>query len=282
MHMYSGHACLWLLTGLLLVSACDFAPSGDPPESVSGPFAFTLELSPDGQGRADTVVLGRYTRLSFRESATQARIQGLRVYLNDRLIAEAPDAGGFVLDATGEARAVTQLRPERVRGLVAYPAGLVDERQPGLADVLPDENHGGIGAHRIRQRLPANNAGVVDWVSGLGQPVRVVYEAGPTGYGLYRLITSLGHACTVAAPSLIPTKAGDRVKTNRRDAVTLARLLRAGALTPIWVPDEVHEAVRDLVRARDASGEAEICAGSVSCETSTVLAATSRRPVAGR
>src|SRR3954454_6438256 len=76
------------------------------------------------------------------------------------------------------------------------------------------------------------------------------YEAGPTGYGLYRQILALGHACTVAAPSLIPRRPGDRVKTNRRDAQCLARLLRAGELTAVWVPDETHEAVRDLVRTR--------------------------------
>jgi transposase len=81
-------------------------------------------------------------------------------------------------------------------------------------------------------------------------------EAGPTGYGLHRLITGLGHDCTVVAPSLVPRKPGDRVKTNRRDAVALARLPRAGELTPVWVPDEGHEAMRDLVRARAAAVEA--------------------------
>jgi transposase len=79
------------------------------------------------------------------------------------------------------------------------------------------------------------------------------YEAGPTGYGLYRLIKSLGHECVVAAPSLIPKKPGDRVKTNRRDALNLAKLLRAGELTAVWVPDTRHEAMRDLVRARGAA-----------------------------
>jgi transposase len=79
------------------------------------------------------------------------------------------------------------------------------------------------------------------------------YEAGPTGYGLHRLIESLGHDCIVVAPSLIPKKPGERVKTNRRDAVALARLLRAGELTAVWVPDERHEAMRDLVRAREAA-----------------------------
>jgi len=79
------------------------------------------------------------------------------------------------------------------------------------------------------------------------------YEAGPTGYGLYRLIKSLGHDCIVVAPSLIPKRSGDHVKTNRRDASNLARLLRAGELTAVWVPDERHEAMRTLSRAREAA-----------------------------
>jgi transposase len=81
------------------------------------------------------------------------------------------------------------------------------------------------------------------------------YEAGPTGYGTYRQIMSLGHECMVVAPSLIPKKAGDRVKTNRRDALSLAKLLRAGELTAVWVPDARHEAMRDLTRARGAAVE---------------------------
>lgn len=81
------------------------------------------------------------------------------------------------------------------------------------------------------------------------------YEAGPTGYGLQRQISDLGHDCAVIAPSLIPKRPGERVKTNRRDALTLARLHRAGELTAIWVPDPGHEAVRDLVRAREAAME---------------------------
>ena len=85
--------------------------------------------------------------------------------------------------------------------------------------------------------------------------LRVCYEAGPCGYGLHRQITALGHDCTVVAPSLVPVRAGNRVKTNRRDAVTLARLHRAGELTAIWIPDPTHEAMRDLVRARTAAME---------------------------
>jgi transposase len=85
------------------------------------------------------------------------------------------------------------------------------------------------------------------------QRLTFCYEAGPTGYGLHRQITSLGHACIVVAPSLIPKRRGDKVKTNRRDAMSLAKLLRAGELTPVWVPDPRHEAMRDLTRARDSA-----------------------------
>jgi transposase len=85
------------------------------------------------------------------------------------------------------------------------------------------------------------------------QRLTFCYEAGPTGYGLYRQIESLGHACVVVAPSLIPKKPGDRVKTNRRDAVNLAKLLRAGELTAVWVPDRHHEAMRDLMRTREVA-----------------------------
>ncbi|WP_036260261.1 IS110 family transposase [Mesorhizobium sp. WSM3224] len=96
---------------------------------------------------------------------------------------------------------------------------------------------------------------VVQRIAAKFDRVYFCYEAGPTGYGLYRLIRSLGHECMVVAPSLIPTKPGDRVKTNRRDALSLARLLRAGELTAVWVPDGSHEAMRDLVRARTAAVE---------------------------
>lgn len=76
------------------------------------------------------------------------------------------------------------------------------------------------------------------------------YEAGPCGYGPHRQLVGLEHDCIVVAPSLIPVKAGGRVKTDRRDAVMLAKLHRAGELTAVWVPDAAHEAMRDLVRAR--------------------------------
>ena len=83
--------------------------------------------------------------------------------------------------------------------------------------------------------------------------LRVCYEAGPTGYVLYWQLTRMGIHCDVVAPTLIPVKAGDRVKTDRRDAIKLARSYRSGDLTPVWVPDATHEALRDLVRAREAA-----------------------------
>jgi transposase len=84
-----------------------------------------------------------------------------------------------------------------------------------------------------------------------GRPLSFCYEAGPCGYGIYRQLIDLGQRCDVVAPSLIPKKPGDRVKTNRRDATLLARLHRAGELTVVWVPDADHEAMRDLVRLRN-------------------------------
>lgn len=83
--------------------------------------------------------------------------------------------------------------------------------------------------------------------------LRFCYEAGPCGYALYWLLTELGAHCDVVAPTLVPVRAGDRVKTDRRDAEKLARCYRSGDLTPVWVPDAAHEALRDLVRAREAA-----------------------------
>lgn len=101
----------------------------------------------------------------------------------------------------------------------------------------------------------AATAKLVRKLAGKYRRLMFCYEAGPTGYGLHRLIKNLGHDCIVVAPSLIPKKAGERVKTNRRDAVVLAKLLRAGELTAVWVPDPRHEAMRDLTRAREAAVE---------------------------
>src|SRR5438552_15577238 len=88
---------------------------------------------------------------------------------------------------------------------------------------------------------------------GPASRLRVCYEAGPHGYSLYWHLSKLGVHCDVVAPTLVPVKAGDRVKTDRRDAEKLARCYRSGDLTAVWVPDEGSEALRDLVRAREAS-----------------------------
>src|ERR1700736_1487306 len=87
-------------------------------------------------------------------------------------------------------------------------------------------------------------------LGGAGVRLRFCYEAGPCGDGIQRHVSAPGHQCVVVAPSLIPKRAGDRVKTDRRGAASLARLHRAGELTAVWIPDARHEAMRDLVRAR--------------------------------
>ena len=102
---------------------------------------------------------------------------------------------------------------------------------------------------------PAATAKLVKKLSGKYDRLTFCYEAGPTGYGLYRQIKSLGHECLVVVPSLILKKPGERVKTNRRDAVGLVKQLRGGDLTAVWVPDPRHEAIRDLTRAREAAVE---------------------------
>src|SRR5438477_5246892 len=88
---------------------------------------------------------------------------------------------------------------------------------------------------------------------GPAEKLRACYEAGPTGYVVYWQLAELGVHCEVVAPTLVPVKASDRVKTDRRDAQKLARSYRSGDLTPVWVPDAAHEALRDLVRAREAA-----------------------------
>ena len=103
--------------------------------------------------------------------------------------------------------------------------------------------------------IPNRPESIRKLVKRLGSPEqwRACYEAGPTGYVLYWQLTALGVRCEVVAPTLVPVKAGDRVKTDRRDALKLARSYRAGDLTPVWVPDAAHEALRDVVRAREAA-----------------------------
>jgi transposase len=110
------------------------------------------------------------------------------------------------------------------------------------------------------------------------EQLKACYEAGPTGYVLYWQLAELGVACEVIAPTLVPMKAGDRVKTDRRDAERLARSYRSGDLTPVWVPDEGSEALRDLVRAREAAKQDQLRARH---RLSKFLLRSGQRPAAG-
>lgn len=105
--------------------------------------------------------------------------------------------------------------------------------------------HWGTVPHR-----PDHVRKLVEKLGAGGRRLFFCCEAGPFGYGLYRQIVEMGHDCIVVAPSLIPVKAGDRVKTERRDAVMLAKLHRAGELTSVWGPVAAHEAMRDVARVR--------------------------------
>jgi len=108
------------------------------------------------------------------------------------------------------------------------------------------------GEPQDRGSIPNNPKAIERLTRKLGPGAIFAYEAGPCGYTIYRQLKRLGFPCIVAAPSLIPEKPGERrKKTDRRDAKKLARLLRSGDLTPVWVPDEKEEALRDLTRARE-------------------------------
>lgn len=111
------------------------------------------------------------------------------------------------------------------------------------------------GDPQFRGQIPNTPAALGKLLRRLGPAAQLqcCYEAGPTGYSTHRLVSGWGIACTVIAPSLIPRRTGDKVKTDRRDALLLARLLRSGDLTAVWVPDPAHEALRDLARARETA-----------------------------
>src|ERR1700685_3970429 len=113
---------------------------------------------------------------------------------------------------------------------------------------------------------------------GPAEKLRACYEAGPTGYVVYWQLAELGIQCEVVAPTLVPVKAGDRVKTDRRDAEKLARCYRSGDLTAVWVPDEGSEALRDLVRAREAAKQDQLRARH---RLSKFLLRTGQPPAAG-
>ena len=125
----------------------------------------------------------------------------------------------------------------------------VDSEKIAVAVAEPGGEVRSLGA------IPYTDESVRRLIKKLGPAsrLRVCYEAGPHGYGLYWQLAKLGVHCDVVAPTLVPVKSGDRVKTNRRDAEKLARCYRSGDLTAVWVPDAAHEALRDLVRAREVA-----------------------------
>jgi transposase len=124
----------------------------------------------------------------------------------------------------------------------------LDVSKLNISVALLRPNGTGIDEDRIPNTPEAVRSLVRRWADP--GSVRTCYEAGPTGYALYRELTALGVACTVIAPTLTPRRPGERIKTDRRDAVKLARLFRAGELTAVRVPTPDEEAVRDLLRAR--------------------------------
>lgn len=147
---------------------------------------------------------------------------------------------------------------ETIAVAIAEPTG--DVRAMGMIPNRPES------VRRVMKKLAA------------GGPLRVCYEAGPTGYVLYWQLTTLGIPCEVVAPTLVPVKPGERIKTDRRDALKLARSYRAGDLTPVWVPDAAHEALRDLVRAREAAKKDQLRARH---RLSKFLLRHGRRPPTG-
>ena len=117
--------------------------------------------------------------------------------------------------------------------------GLAEDGRTGEVRFLGDIENTPVAVESLMRRL-----------SERGRALDFCYEAGPCGYGIYRQLTGAGHDCSVVAPTKIAVAPGDKVKTDRRDAQRLAVLHRAGELTPVWVPDSRHEAMRDLIRAR--------------------------------
>src|SRR5271166_1886457 len=132
---------------------------------------------------------------------------------------------------------------------VAY-VGLDVHKATISVTVAEDGRNGDVRFIGTIPNTPGDVLKLVKRLAKDNQRLEFCYEASCCGYGIYRQIVELGHGCTVVAPSLIPRKPGDRIKTDRRDAAKLAVQHRSGDLTAVWVPDEVHEAMRDLVRAR--------------------------------
>lgn len=130
----------------------------------------------------------------------------------------------------------------------------LDASKDTIAVAIADS---GRGEPRFHSTIPNKPENIRKLMKSLGNPknLLVCYEAGSSGYGIYRLLLSMDIECMVVAPTLIPKRSGERVKTDKRDSIRLAQLLRAGELTSVWVPDEDHEALRDLIRARHDARE---------------------------
>jgi transposase len=126
--------------------------------------------------------------------------------------------------------------------------------------VAEEGRRGEVRACGTIENEPVHIERLIKRLSKGGQELQFCYEAGCCGYVLQRQIATAGHACTVVAPSRIPRKPGEHVKTDRRDAMKLARLHRAGELDAVWIPDAGHEAIRDLIRSRsDAMNHLKAC-----------------------
>ena len=128
----------------------------------------------------------------------------------------------------------------------------------------------------FRRRLTPTFAGVSSWLAELPAPVAVTYEAGPTGFGLARELTGAGVRCLVAAPSKLQRPPGDRVKTDARDALHLARLLRMDQIVPVRVPSVEQEAARDLVRAVRSTMSRSCSSGPVNDRAPSAISAPER------
>lgn len=133
--------------------------------------------------------------------------------------------------------------------------GLDTHKNSIAAAIASDGREGEVRFYGEIANTPVAIERLAKKLSGKYEHLNFCYEAGPCGYGVHRQLTEMGHKCMVVAPSHVPVKNGDRVKNDRRDAINLARLHRAGELTAVWVPDTAHEAIRDLVRARIAAME---------------------------
>lgn len=132
----------------------------------------------------------------------------------------------------------------------------LDDHKDSICVAVADAVGGEVRSYGRIDHTPERVSKLLTRLAAEGHQLVCWYEAGACGYGLYRQIVAAGHRCYVVAPSLTPRRAGDRVKTDRRDSVTLARLGRAGELTPVWVPDEAQEAMRDLTRLREDATKA--------------------------